>query len=324
MKKKFVVNALFGLFIAVFLIGCTNNTQCNTYSSTYPPVQGKSKIAKNILEMRNNGLFDSFLIKVENRSVSDDLSEDDLLLLRFINETDDVLEEIAQQENGDKELKLIDCLFTESSSDDVINAFYDLSDVMGNEYKQKMELLQNNLAESYTDRSIGSNNNIQLCYFNPKDYNSRKAYAADFKQSTRNWYTGFCAAAVAGCVAASYGGFWTRIAGIAAATAGLGSMAVQLGIWCNCSDLGKLISALKNQDAYVCNKILHSDLGMAYGDIILETSITLTACYITPAGRALVHLVIGKINEFIAIILDVLPAGINYSIAGVPIKPIVF
>ena len=66
MKKKFVVNALFGLFIAVFLIGCTNNTQCNTYSSTYPPVQGKSKIAKNILEMRNNGLFDSFLILPPN------------------------------------------------------------------------------------------------------------------------------------------------------------------------------------------------------------------------------------------------------------------
>lgn len=327
MKKQLFKNVI-SLLVITFLLGsCSNNLSEHSQFSVNVPKTVKSEIAKNISEMKNNGLFDSFIKKAEERSAENKLSEEDLQLLRFINETDDVLYEISKEENGDKELKIIECLFCESTVGDVMNAFYDLSEDMGDAYRDKINSLNQKKAfdlEAESSRNVfADTNSIKLCYYLNNDIESRKAYAPDFDKSTRYWYSGFCAASIAGCIAASYGGFWTRIVGIAAATAGLGSMAAQLGIWCYCSDLGNLVSALKDQDAYTCNKILQSDLGKVYGDIILETSLTLTACYATPAGRAFVYLVIGKINAFISVILKILPAGIDYAIGGVPIKLIV-
>lgn len=327
MKKHLFINVISFLIITFLLGSCSNNLSEHSQLSVNLQKTGRSEIAKTISDMKDNGLFDSFIKKVEERSAENNLSEEDLQVLRFINETDEVLDEISKGENGDKELKIINCLFCEATVDDVMNAFYDLSEDMGDAYKDKINSL-NQMSLSASDTEFSRNactntHSIKLSYYLNNNIESRRAYAPDFDKSTRNWYTGFCAASIAGCIAASYGGFWTRIVGIAAATAGLGSMAAQLGIWCYCSDLGNLVSALKDQDAYTCNKILQSDLGKVYGDIILETSLTLTACYATPAGRAFVYLVIGKINAFISVILKILPAGIDYAIGGVPIKLIV-
>jgi len=113
-----------------------------------------------------------------------------------------------------------------------------LSEDMAEEYLAKVEEVLRPL-ESYdnnegTGRSVGSKlniRNIQLGFYNEARNNTvgRGAYAADFNKDTIIWYTGFCAATVAGCVAANSVLPWISIPGIAVAVAGGISMGVQLG-----------------------------------------------------------------------------------------------
>ena len=94
---------MISFLIITFLLGsCSNNLSEHSQLSVNLQKTGRSKIAKTISDMKDNGLFDSFIKKVEERSAENNLSEEDLQVLRFINETDEVLDEISKGENGDK------------------------------------------------------------------------------------------------------------------------------------------------------------------------------------------------------------------------------
>ena len=325
MKKKLLIGVTLIMSVSITFMGCKNNMLDYRKDADDVTINyNKSTVSKNIEKMKTSGLLNNLLSQMESRSAANSLNDDDVQLMRFINETDDVLAEIAESENGMKEKKLINCLFTEASVEDVKLAFSELSQDMADKFQENINSLEEHslLIDGIGDaRSVSASYNpLKLLYYMDSGMNNaRGAYSDDMNNDTIAWYTGFCAATIAGCIAASYGGFWTRIAGTVAAAAGITSMTIQLTKWCLCTDLVSLISAIAGQDAYTANVILQSDLGKRYLLILSETTCTVLACYITPFGRICINAVIDKINLLVSAILDVLPAGVSYTICNVPI-----
>lgn len=140
--------------------------------------------------------------------------------------------------------------------------------------------------------------------------------------STILCYSGFCAATIAGTIAASYGGFWVRIAGAVATAAGLGSMTAQLTIWCTCSDLGTLITSLYNQDSKTSTKILNSGYGWHFVTIISVTTAAIATFCLSPVGRTIIKTVITYANKLITKITSIFPKNFTLTIQGIPVKPI--
>lgn len=169
-----------------------------------------------------------------------------------------------------------------------------------------------------SDRSVIGNNQIKLLY--NINSSNRAAYASDMEWSTIGWYTGFCASTIAGFYLLSYGGFWLKIAGTVAATAGTASMVTQLMKWYNCSDLGNFVSSLVKKDGYTATKILNGDDGVKILTISSETTATIVACYFTPVGKTIVKTVVYYYNAIISKIISVLPSGVSLTINGIPLK----
>ena len=308
LKKTFL---LFGLCTFAFS-SCTNDLGKNSTSEDFS--KRKSQISYNIGKMKEAGLFDSLISSA--RSASD---EEEEMMLRFINDTDSVLEEIALEENGQEKIEVINALFCGASTEEFANSFAKLDAQKAEEY---LTYVNENLNhENQLNARTALSTSIKLSYASDLEVNAaRSIYAADLEWSTIGWYTGFCAATVAGCYMASYGGLWTRIAGYVAATAGAGSMVIQLSIWSTCSDIIKLASALINKDLTTIENILNSEEGYKLGIISAETVATAVACYFTPLGQKIVGFFKAAYNKVIDVILDVLPKGINYVICGIPIK----
>ena len=326
MKKKLLIGVTLIMSVSITFMGCKNNMLDYRKDADDVTINyNKSTVSKNIEKMKTSGLLNNLLSQMESRSAANSLNDDDVQLMRFINETDDVLAEIAESENGIKEINLITCLFSGSSVEDVRLAFSDLSQEMADEFQSNINsLVEHSLlindTETARSGSVSCTPVKLLYYMDSSMNNARGAYSDDMNNDTIAWYTGFCAATIAGCIAASYGGFWTRIAGTVAAAAGITSMTIQLTKWCCCTDLAKLVGAIAGQDAYTANAILQSDLGKRYLLILSETTCTVIACYVTPFGRLCINTVVDKINILISAILDILPAGVNYTICNVPIK----
>ena len=275
---------------------------------------GTSEIATNIQDLKNAGLLDNLLS--DSRSVSD---EDSAAILDFINNTDEVLENIRESDNGDEKLAVINALFNGDNISDFADKF---SEINSEKAEELLDYVNTNLqfdTDSNINRSAIDNNRIKLLYATNSNIN-RTAYASDLEWDTIGWYTSFCVSTIAGFYLLSYGGFWLKIAGAVAATAGTASMVTQLIKWNNCSDLGTFISSLANKDSATANEILNSENGLKILTITTETSATVAACYFTPLGKTIVKTVVYYLNLILGKIITILPAGINFTINGIPIK----
>lgn len=317
--KKNTFGVVAGLAtIAMLVVGCKNDFSETNISET--KTSNNSDISLKITELKKNGLLDELILSASRNAIS----EDDAEVLRFINNTDEVLEEIKNIENGDEEIAVIQALFTESSVEDFANAFAKIDSEKADDFLSYVnENLQIETANE-NSRSATSTKNLNILFNTSTNSSSqRAAYASDLEWSTIYWYTGFCAATIAGFYLASYGGFWTRIAGQIAATAGAVSMAIQLTKWSLCSELGSFVSSLVGKNSAAATKILNKTEGVKLATIVAETTATAIACYIMPAGKLLVSTVVSHMNSIIEKILSVLPYGFNYVINGIPIKPII-
>jgi hypothetical protein len=276
----------------------------------------KSEISKNIERMKNAGLFDSIMEEV--RAASNEESEN---VLRFINDTDSVLEEIAMDENGNEQLEVINALFCSGSVNDFVESFSKLNAEKSDEF---LSFVNENLAlESSSEQSSARcalTKEIKLSYA-VSDY-ARGIFASDLEWSTIGWYTGYCATSIAGFYMMSYGPFWTKIAGGIAAAAGTASMIYQIKLWSDCSDLINFTKSLINKDLETATAILNTEPGRKILLITTETVATVTINCFTPAGKVIANKVITSYNTLINKILSVLPTGINYVINGIAIKPL--
>ena len=329
MKKMHFVSIMAIALWMIMTFGCKNNLIDKGIDACGQTSKCDSAVAFNVLLMKENGLFDGIVNDIALRSADSDFSDEDAQILRFINDTDAVLAEIAESENGEKQLRLIEALFTDSTVDDVASAFAAISEDMAEEYLfQVKSLVPEEIVSEINDvsaRSAGITDiqKLRTAYFIKNNNSYRGAYAANMDWDTIAWYTGFCAATVAGCVAASYGGFWVRIGGIVAASAGTASIAVQLVRWVSCSDLKNLMQSVLDKNSAAATKVLNEGLGWRYITIIGISTATIVGCYVTPFGKAVVKVVIEKFNALVAKILSILPSGINYTICGIPLKPII-
>ena len=320
-KLKFLSYVLVAL---VVFAGCKGNLIDEDIDASVSIVDKSytSDVALNVSIMKDNGLFDEILNNINSRNAMEELTEENKQILRFINETDTVLAEIEESENGAAKLNCIKVLFSESTVDDMAAAFAVLSPNMADEYLANVnDLLPEEAFNNDAARAAiaFSPKDIRNSYFSEHGANARGAYAANMNWDTIAWYTGFCAATVAGCVAASYGGFWVRIGGIVAATAGTASMAVQIVKWTSCSELKDLVTSVVGKKEKEATNILNNGLGWRYISIIGITAATALGCYVTPFGKAVVSTVVGKANMFVTKVLSVLPAGIKYTINGIPL-----
>lgn len=304
--------------LVMLTISCKTNL--NEINITETQKTSSSKISLKINELKESGLLDELILSANRNAIS----EEDAYILHFINNTDEVLEEIKKSENGDDEIAVIEAIFTESKVEDFASAFSKINSEKSDDF---LSYVNENLQIDSTNenyRSINATNSLNLLFNTPTKSNTqRAAYASDLEWSTIYWYTGFCATTIAGFYLASYGGFWTRIAGQIAAAAGAASMVIQLTKWSICSDLGNFISSLIGKDSVTSTKILNKTEGTKIGTIIAETTATIMICYITPVGRHLIKFVIHYLNVIIEKIIAILPSGYNYFINGIPIKIIV-
>lgn len=285
-------------------------------------VQFNFELSERINNMKEAGLFDSVLGGNSRNVVNE--NDDELLLERFINDTDSVLSEISLEENGIEQLEVLDALFNGGTVEDFAEAFAKLDSKKSEEYLDFVNsnlMIEDETTKSF--RSITSKSTINLCYADlDSSCYSRAAYASDLEWSTICWYTGFCASTIAGFYMISYGGFWTRIAGIAAAAAGSISMGIQLSKWIACTDLVEFVSSLIGKNGEDLTAMLNSESGRKIAVISAETVGTVVACLYSPLGKSIAMKFIDLYNSFISKILSVLPGGINYTICGIPLKPI--
>ena len=274
--------------IPLFLISCSNSKNLKE--------QRESEFAIRIQQLDREGYFD--YLKFNARSINND--EEYESITRFISEPKEVIEELRLEEHGAEKVDLIEKLFFKTTVDDLSETFLALDENLSEKFNEALKDIScetNNTSRSIKDK-------ITTCFACDMENanKTRGIFESNFDADTLLWYTGFCVATTAGCIAASAGWFWVRIAGIVAAAAGAASMTTQIIIWATNSDLLKLSSAVTKRDTKTINVILNSLVGNALGIIYTETATTVVICSMTLFGKGLMI----KVTEFMTCLASLL------------------
>ncbi|MDR3122738.1 MAG: hypothetical protein LBU16_03040 [Treponema sp.] len=315
--------------VLIALIGCNNEILTNPGNYTTESAR-VSEVSKRIEALKEAGLLDSLLREQSARAVAETyLNDVDMDKLNFfISDTDEALAEIAQSENGDVQLRLIDAMFTGGTVGEIADIMAEISEDLANEYLNAMETQLEVLyeVEETQARSAyprGDIKNIRLSFFDERNTGTtaRGAYEANLNRDTVIWYGGFCAATVAGVYAATSGWPWISIPGIIAAVAGAGSMSIQLGVWTKCPPFLSLINSIIGKNPTELNRILLTGDGPALLTIGGLTVGTALACAFSPPGRAAIAIFKKAWNAMVAKIIAV--TNINWEVFGIAFQPII-
>jgi hypothetical protein len=340
-KKNLIFICGLVSLLSVFSIGCENGLDLN--SNVTSDTARTSTVAKRIGELKDAGLLDSLLQEKDSRTVGDtnlgDIDKDKLDY--FLSHTDEALAEISESNNGDAQLRLIDALFNGGTVGEIVDSMALISEDMAAGYLNAVETqyaaLNDILEQDSAARSVSAAiniRNIRLQYYNVPNNSSRGAYASNFNTDTIIWYTGFCAATVAGIYAANSWMPWVSIPGAIAAVAGGASMIIQLKTWYNCSEfkkfcndlisLGKTYNANKDYDAtanasyaYAVNSHFKGTLGAKLAGIGCLTGVTVAACAISPIGRKAIIFAKEAYNAMSALIKSLIPPWIAINGNGI-------
>ena len=299
-KTVMVLSALF--------LSCKNEFEDEKIDNQFN--KGTSVVAQNIKKIKDSGLLDNL---ISSARFTDD---EYIAVTNFINNTDEVLNQIKNSPNGEQDLEVIEALFTNTSVTDFKTSFEKISIEGAQKFSEYMSTSLNEIQDD-TTRCVDTGA-IKLVYNTSSP--DKGLYADNMNWDTIGWYSGYCASTIAGFCMFSYGGFWVKIAGVVAATAGSASMAVQLMKWNDCSDLGNFISSLINKDGNKATEILNKENGTKFLTIVSVTTGTVFACAITPFGTSLIKESIIYFNKIVTKVLSILPPGINYTINHIPIK----
>jgi|GEM_PF-4520510 len=329
-SKLTLISVLFGSFFFVL-------TGCNNRFLDEPMLEIEnsrvSLVSMRIGELYETGLFNS--LTHQSARVTSSLGsfcyylEVDMEKLKlFIYNTDEALYEIAQLENGDVHLRLIEALFTGGTVGEVADIMAEISEEMANNYLIAIEGILSYLVhgdEAVACSALLDRNarDIRLGFFSEKQYVARGPFSARLDQATVNWYIGFSAATIAGVIAASARLPWVSIPGRVAAIAGAGSMALQLGQWYRGTPLRNFINGLANRNpAAVYNVFRNTPYGTRILAIAGATTLVATAISFSPFGRLVTTTIRGTWNSFVARIAAGLPPHMTLTILRIPIRPI--
>lgn len=132
--------------LVMLTISCKTNL--NEINITETQKTNSSKISLKINELKESGLLDELILST-NRNI---ISEEDDYILRFINDTDEVLEEIKKSENGDDEIAVIEAIFTESKVEDFASAFSKINSEKSDDF---LSYVSENLQIDSTNENYG-------------------------------------------------------------------------------------------------------------------------------------------------------------------------
>ncbi|MDR1073034.1 MAG: hypothetical protein LBL45_05085 [Treponema sp.] len=248
MKKAFKVRIVGSLAILAVLVGCSDVIIDPVDTSLqHSGGDRKTGVSQRIGRLKDAGLLDSLISGSTGRSTLE--TGDNEQLLYFINNTDAALDEIAQSENGEVQLKLIDAMFSDATVGEIADIMAQISPEMSQEYLVMIEELVLPDGGNGQERSLISSINsrdIRLGFYDMSN-RSRGLFDADFSQSTINWYYGLCAVTIAGLSAYKWVKWWqpwVGVAGLVTAAAGGASMAAKLAQWYGCGDFRSWVDAL--------------------------------------------------------------------------------
>jgi hypothetical protein len=300
----------------------------------------KTSISQRIGQFKEAGLLDSLISESTSRSALE--TNDDEQLLYFINNTDAALDEIAQSENGEVQLKLIDAMLNGATVGETADIMAEISEDMAAQYltamEEQVDALEAMSTSANQSRSLVNSSNIRdiklTFYDSATSSPARGAYDANFATDTVVWYIGFCAATIAGCYAASSWIPWVKIPGIVVAVAGGVSMGVQLTRWLGCSEFlqfcstvyafGKTYDKNKEYDTNANKSYATSITGHFNGVIGSQllviagtTTVTVLVCQATTFGKAVISTGQSIWNAIVAKITSLIPPGININGSGI-------
>lgn len=289
--KKIVELCLFGLLL---ITGCKANL--GNYCKDSNEIGG-TELAKSINELKKKGLLDELLVEMRSAENSEETDN----ILRFINDTDSVVNELKLSTEGLQDLEIIEALFESNNI---------------NEFTSKM-------AKYYPESQNDIDNNIQgdtISYFQTSN-NSRGVFSADLEWDTIGWYSSYCLATTAGFIAASYGGIWVRVAGYVAAVAGTASMCTQLAIWLNDDLINDWVSALYEKDSEKATAIADSEFGCQLLALSAATAVPFITGYFCPLGKYLSSSIKMAWNDLVVMVTAHIPSWLilNWNSIGVSI-----
>jgi hypothetical protein len=313
------------------LVGCSDVIidPVDDTSSQHSGGDRKTSISQRIGQLKDAGLLDS-LSESTSRSALE--NSDNEQLLYFINNTDAALDEIAQSENGEVQLRFIDALFNGATVGEMSDIMAEISEDMATQYLVAMEEQVNvfNTFKTAVDesRSVKQDaidiRDIHIAFYDkqPNNTQARGIYGNNLDWDTVGWYLGFCAATTAGVIASSSWIPWIKIPGIVVAVAGGASMVVQLVKWYTCTDLKKLADGIKNKDSKSLTALISSTDLPQIATIATATIATGVVCYKSATGIAVKATVTSAWNKIVEFLLNNAPILKTTKINGITIAPI--
>ncbi|MCF0124777.1 MAG: hypothetical protein HUJ68_03305 [Clostridia bacterium] len=308
----------FMLLVLLLFSGCQNEFNVGSSVREKQPLY-KSEIARNISKMRDAGCFDLILGSYA-RTTSLELSGEEENIIRLINNPDEVVKELSETQNSETELHFLDLFFNGGSNESFSEAFFKLSEEMGNQYNVSISEIENAISKIKNDAFQVTVSSIDI-----QQLSTRKVFSSEFNTTTIVLYGTYCATTSAGLIAASSWIPWVKAAGYVAAAAGASLMTIRLLSWSKDNDFTSLISSVLGKNGTEATKILNKedDFGKKIIWISALTAVPVVTSICTPSGRLVITSVVNAYNEIIGKILAVLPSGVNYELWNVPIKTLI-
>ena len=273
--------------------------------------------------MREEGLFDNILNQSSSaRSAMNRNGIDIGEAQRFITDTDAVLAEIASLENAEIQLQFIEALFNGGTVGDIAAVFALESQDLADRYLTAVSSVTQSASTTNSRSATSGIEDIKLTYYTRNDLANRHAFATTFGWSTIAWYSGFCAATIAGLIASETWIPWVKLAGYIAAAAGATSMCFQLGRWATSPDFRDWIGSLAGKDSSRATAILNGEMGKKFATITVATAGVAATCYATSTGRLVINFIRSAWDSMVSAITQMLPNNVTLIIGSVPIKPI--
>jgi hypothetical protein len=339
------------LFYVVLVLGVMLSNACeNAFfdSESDNPAPGvpspEEDVIARITELKNDGVLE----KIEDlradalEGVLTDADMDKLYL--FFNEPDMALKQIAQEENGEAQVDVINALFNEGTVDDVLQALERLSPEkvgdLENMLDELAEAMQISNGETTLTGGVLFNRstttakpNIRQMKLRLSDSPSVPVHSGYSMPITRNviftqemeWstvaaYSGVCVATVVASFLAESYLPWVKIPGIVVAIAGGGTAVAQLIFWGNSEKLWDVLLNIIEQDEEELANILNSsDKVFQLLTISAVTLATTEVCRVTVIGRFVTLDLLPIWERFLARISKMLPSGFSFTIAGITI-----
>ena len=167
----------FMLLVLLLFSGCQNEFNVGSSVREKQPLY-KSEIARNISKMRDAGCFDLILGSYA-RTTSLELSGEEENIIRLINNPDEVVKELSETQNSETELHFLDLFFNGGSNESFSEAFFKLSEEMGNQYNVSISEIENAISKIKNDAFQVTVSSIDI-----QQLSTRKVFSSEFNTTT--------------------------------------------------------------------------------------------------------------------------------------------